>query len=129
MPSLSVRLKRLTDAIEFLRFLSDDAPLTITAEALTDKNLPPDAALTGLQQARRFIAPAQPYEVDNLSQGLYPIGEGITVNGKAGPFLGKLRLAVTGQQVSPPLFESMVALGRERTLARLDEAIALLKSG
>jgi glutamyl-tRNA synthetase len=36
-----------------------------------------------------------------------------------------MRLAVTGQQVSPPLFESMLALGRERTLARLAEVIAL----
>jgi glutamyl-tRNA synthetase len=32
---------------------------------------------------------------------------------------GPLRVAVTGQQVSPPLFESMELLGRERTLQRL----------
>jgi glutamyl-tRNA synthetase len=53
------------------------------------------------------------------------IGEGASENGKAGPFLGQLRYAITAQQVSPPLFESIVALGRARTLARLDEVLAL----
>ena len=32
---------------------------------------------------------------------------------------GPLRVAVTGRQVSPPLFESMEILGRESSLARL----------
>jgi glutamyl/glutaminyl-tRNA synthetase len=32
---------------------------------------------------------------------------------------GPLRVAVSGQRVSPPLFESMEVLGREHTLARL----------
>lgn len=45
-----------------------------------------------------------------------------------GLVVGKLihpaRVALTGRAVSPGLFEVMVALGRERTLARLDRAIA-----
>jgi glutamyl-tRNA synthetase len=36
---------------------------------------------------------------------------------------GPLRVAVTGRTISPPLFESMELLGRERTLARLDAAV------
>ena len=35
-----------------------------------------------------------------------------------------LRVAVTGRRVSPPLFESMELLGRERTLERLRGALA-----
>ena len=35
-----------------------------------------------------------------------------------------MRVAVTGRRVGPPLFESMELLGRERTLARLDQAVA-----
>ena len=35
---------------------------------------------------------------------------------------GPLRVAVTGATVSPPLFESMEILGRERSLARLAAA-------
>jgi glutamyl-tRNA synthetase len=32
---------------------------------------------------------------------------------------GPVRTAITGRRVSPPLFESMVILGRDSSLARL----------
>lgn len=44
----------------------------------------------------------------------------------AGKGLQPLRVAVTGSSVSPPLFESMAALGREKTLQRLERARAVL---
>lgn len=126
-PSLRVRLKKLTDADDFLRFLWDDEGNTgvITAERLAHNKLPSDAALRSLQAARDFIATVQPFDLDTLAAGLTTIGEAHTTNGKAGPFLGVLRLAVTRQDVSPPVFESIVALDRERALGRLDSAIAL----
>lgn len=40
----------------------------------------------------------------------------------AGKTFQPLRVAVTGSSVSPPLFESIAALGRERTLQRLERA-------
>ena len=39
---------------------------------------------------------------------------------------GALRVAVTGAAVSPPLFESMDLLGRDRTMARLRTAFGQL---
>jgi glutamyl-tRNA synthetase len=36
---------------------------------------------------------------------------------------GPVRVAITGRRVSPPLFESMELLGRDRSLARLAQAI------
>jgi glutamyl-tRNA synthetase len=45
----------------------------------------------------------------------------------AGKGLQPIRVAVTGSSVSPPLFESLEALGRERSLARLQEAARLLR--
>lgn len=127
MPSLRVRLKKFTDAEEFLRFLwDDDAPLT--ADQLSQAKLPSESALVALRAGRAWLESAEPFDLENINQGLSYIGETHTLNGKAGPFLGVLRLAITRQPVSPPLFESIVALGRERTLARLDAAIALLES-
>ena len=38
-----------------------------------------------------------------------------------------LRIAVTGQEVSPPLFESMEVLGRERTISRLNGALSVIR--
>jgi glutamyl-tRNA synthetase len=45
---------------------------------------------------------------------------------KAGDLFMAIRVAVTGRTATPPLFDMMVALGYERTLARLDRAIAKL---
>jgi glutamyl/glutaminyl-tRNA synthetase len=37
-------------------------------------------------------------------------------------------MAITGQRVSPPLFETMQILGRDVVLARMKTAVALLKA-
>ena len=47
---------------------------------------------------------------------------------KAGQLFGILRNAVTGQRVSPPLFESMEIIGREKVLSRVQAAIQLLEA-
>jgi glutamyl-tRNA synthetase len=40
---------------------------------------------------------------------------------------GSLRVAITGQPVSPPLFESMEIVGKEKVLERLNQAIKILE--
>ena len=45
---------------------------------------------------------------------------------KAGDFFTPIRVAVTGRTVSPPLFASLELLGRDRSLARIDDALAKL---
>ena len=37
-----------------------------------------------------------------------------------------IRIAVTGKSVTPPLFESMVALGKDTTIKRMKSAIPLV---
>ena len=46
---------------------------------------------------------------------------------KAGQLFGILRSAVTGQTVSPPLFESMAIIGKEKVLERIQKAIQTLE--
>lgn len=48
------------------------------------------------------------------------------MNLKVGVLFGILRVAVTGQSVSPPLFESMEIIGREMVLKRVRNAIKIL---
>lgn len=45
----------------------------------------------------------------------------------AGQVFGILRVAVTGQKVSPPLFESMEIIGRGKVLGRLKKAVEILE--
>ncbi len=126
MPAMRVRLKRFPEAVEFLRFLFDDGEWDGTTASLTHTKLPLEAAQKAYTEARDYIRNIEPYNRDTISQGMLEIGAKHTTNEKAGPFLGKMRLAITGQKVSPPLFESMLALGRARVLARMDKIVAIL---
>ena len=45
----------------------------------------------------------------------------------AGEVFGVLRIATTGQRVSPPLFQSMAIIGREKVLSRLQGALDRLR--
>ena len=42
---------------------------------------------------------------------------------KAGLLINATRVAIVGQAVAPPLFDTMVALGQERVVRRLREAL------
>jgi glutamyl-tRNA synthetase len=126
-PSMSVRLKRLPEAVEILRFLFEDKLPDLTLADLTDKKLDEQAAKKAFAETRAFIETVDPYTAETIGAGLQEIGERHSSNGKAGPFLGRMRQAITGQKVSPPLYESMHALGRQRTLALLDNALAVFE--
>jgi glutamyl-tRNA synthetase len=47
---------------------------------------------------------------------------------KVGPWLQPFRVALTGKTVAPPLFESMVVLGREETILRVQNAMRALET-
>ena len=87
-----------------------------------------DAATTvaALDSARRTIAAVG--EVSWESEELEPpLRHLVEERGwKAGDLFMAIRVAITGRTATPPLFDTMVALGYERTLARLDRAIEKL---
>ena len=45
---------------------------------------------------------------------------------KPGQLFGTIRVSISGRTATPPLFQMMEVLGRERTLRRIDQAIARL---
>ena len=79
-----------------------------------------------LTAARGVIASVGPvsFEADELEGPLRRLAE--ERDWKVGDLFMAIRVAVTGRTATPPLFDTLVALGRERTLARLDAAIARL---
>jgi glutamyl-tRNA synthetase len=90
-----------------------------------------DSATTGeaLVSARAVIADTGSiaFEADELEPPLRALAE--TRGWKVGDLFMAIRVAVTGRTATPPLFDTLVALGRERTLERLDRAIASLQEG
>ena len=89
-----------------------------------------DAATTAaaLSAARRTIADVGRvcWEADEIEPPLRSLVE--DRRWQAGDLFMAIRVAVTGRTASPPLFDTMVALGYERTLARLDRAIEKLEA-
>ena len=66
----------------------------------------------------------QPWDVPTLEAGVREWSEarGLAVKDVAQP----ARVALTGRSASPPLFDVMVVLGKERSLARLRRAPSLV---
>ena len=67
------------------------------------------------------------FEADELEPPLRALAE--ARGWKAGDLFMAIRVAVTGRTATPPLFDTLVALGIERTLERLDKAIGALDPG
>ena len=85
-----------------------------------------DVATTreGLAAARETIGATGEvsFEADELEPPLRALAE--ARGWKAGDLFMAIRVAVTGRTATPPLFDTLVALGRDRVLARLDHALA-----
>jgi glutamyl-tRNA synthetase len=72
------------------------------------------AAVPALEAVADWAAP----EIEAALKGALVDGLGLKPRNAFGP----VRVAITGSTVSPPLFESMELLGRDRSLARLRAA-------
>lgn len=77
-----------------------------------------------LSSARERLEMVEPWDATAIETTLRAMLEELDLGAAKG--LQPVRVAVTGSTVSPPLFESMEALGQEKTLERLDRATALL---
>ena len=120
---VQTRIKTLSDAYGLMSFLTTpDAELELDAKA-AKKNLkeeavqPLEVSIAKLEE----LAEWKTEEIEKVLSAALIDDLGL----KPRKAYGALRVAVSGQQVSPPLFESMELLGKESTLARLKAALAV----
>jgi glutamyl-tRNA synthetase len=125
LPIVRERLPTLAAVVDVVGFLWVDN-LSVAAAAIVPKRWDAATALAGLTEARAILAAhdAVTWEADELEPPLRALVE--ARGWKAGDLFMAIRVATTGRTATPPLFDTLVALGRERTLARLDAAIGLL---
>jgi glutamyl-tRNA synthetase len=83
-----------------------------------------DGARPLLDAARTALAEAGGFDAAAIEEALAPVVERFEV--KPGKLYQPIRVAITGTTVSPGIFESVAALGREQALERIDAAIARL---
>jgi nondiscriminating glutamyl-tRNA synthetase len=121
LPIIQDRLPRLGAVGDLIGFLWVEQ-VELDPKLLVPKRW--DAATTeeGLAAARHTIAEVAEvvFEADELEPPLRALAE--ARGWKAGDLFMAIRVAVTGRTATPPLFDTLVALGRDRTLERLDQA-------
>jgi glutamyl-tRNA synthetase len=118
VPLVQTRMQRLTESVDLLSFLFCDE-LVVDPAAAT-KVLNADAVPT-LEAALKALEGLPTWEAPAIEQALRDaLVDGLGL--KPRHAFGPVRVAVTGSTISPPLFESIELLGRDRTLARLRSA-------
>jgi glutamyl-tRNA synthetase len=125
LPMVRERLPTLAAIVDLVGFLWVD-DVALDATTLVPKRWDPPTTRDGLAAARETLAAHDgvTWEAEELEPPLRTLVE--TRGWKAGDLFMAIRVAITGRTATPPLFDMLVALGRERTLTRLDRAIASL---
>lgn len=119
---VQTRIVVLSDAWGLLEFLFVDEADFVVDPTAAAKNLGPESAPV-LDAAVEALAGLQKWDTAHLEASLK--GALIdTLELKPRKAFAPIRVAVSGSHISPPLYESMELLGRERTLSRLAAARA-----
>jgi glutamyl-tRNA synthetase len=127
LPVVQERLPTLGAIVELVGFLWTDE-LAVDPDLLVPKRWDAPTTREGLTAARAVLAAHDgvTWEADELEPPLRALVE--AHGWKAGDLFMAIRVATTGRTATPPLFDTLVALGRERSLARIDAAIDVLRS-
>src|SRR3954447_6392604 len=80
-----------------------------------------------LRAARDALATVDPWTQDGVQQALDAVAE--QTGAKPGQVFQPVRLAIAGKTVSPGIYESVHLLGKEKTLERIDRALAHAREG
>jgi nondiscriminating glutamyl-tRNA synthetase len=128
LPLVRERLPVLGAIGEVAGFLFRDT-ITVDRYLLVPKRWDLATTRDGLVASRAAIeaAGADGFAAGSLEATLRALAE--ERGWKAGDLFMAIRVALTGQTATPPLFQSMEALGRGRTLDRLGRAIDTLAGG
>ena len=117
MGGLKERAKTLRELADGAAFYARSRPLPISAKATE--------LLAGAEERLNRLAAALAAEPDWTSAALessvrrFAEAEGVKLNQVAQP----VRAALTGEGISPPIFEVMAVLGREEALGRIEDAL------
>jgi glutamyl-tRNA synthetase len=114
------KAQTLTEVWPLIRFLFEPP---LTDEKAWSKVMGPETAPL-LAAARESLERADGFDSDAVEASLSPLPERLGV--KPGKLYQPIRVAITGSTVSPGIFESLAALGREESLARIDAALEKL---
>ena len=117
------RLKTLGEAAPRVAFFYTDT-LSYDVALLVQKKMDVASTRTALVRARDLLASLETWTHDVMETPMSDLA--IKLGLSRGQLFGAVRVAVSGSTATPPLFQMMEVLGRERCMTRIDQAIAKL---
>ncbi len=123
-PLVQERARRLTEVGAQVRFLFTDVEMD---PASWQSVMAAPEAAGAVEGARAALEALAPWDKESIEGALRAVLEARGLSARKG--LQPIRVAVTGSTVSPPLFESLAVLGKERALERLAAAAGRLGGG
>ena len=118
LPELQPRAKTILELIDLAQFIYASRPLPIDSAA--SALLTPDARSV-LGDVRELLIGLNEWSVEAIDAAMRTLAEAKGL--KLGKLAQPLRAALTGRTVSPGIFEVMVLIGRDESLARLGDQI------
>lgn len=124
VPAIQERLTVLSDAAGWVDFFFVDTLPPFDLNQLVPKKMTLTDVPSILRRARAILVDAE-FTHDALNTALRSGAKAAGL--KAGQMFQPIRVAVCGKMVAPPLFDTLEVLGKEKTLQRLDQALARLE--
>jgi glutamyl-tRNA synthetase len=127
IPIIRERIGLLKEIVEIAGFLFAADIEMPPAEEIIQKKTDATQTTQSLKRCREVLNGLAEWSPRLMEEALRPLAEELGL--KPGQLFGALRVAVTGRAVSPPLMECMEIIGREKVLARIDRALAVVSKG
>ena len=124
-PLIQERIKTLNEAVDWIGFLFRDELELADPQQLVQKKMDAPSTARALRAAYEALAGLDDFSHESQEAAMRALAGALGL--KAGQLFGALRMAVTGQPVSPPLFETMEILGKETCLKRIKAAVDRLE--
>ncbi len=121
---LQIRLAKLDEAPEKAGFFFKDE-IYPEPETLIGKKMTAAESLSMAKRIHELISSLPDFSEATANQPLRDLA--VELGLKAGHIFGFLRNTITAQKVSPPVFETMTIVGREKVLERIENALAMLE--
>jgi len=122
---LRVRARTVDDiARQAVPYFADE--VEYDADAVSKQWRDASAAAEILAATRERLTSLVAWDATTMETALRALAEELSISG--GKIFQPLRVALTGLTASPGIFDVLMILGRDRSLARLDQAVRWLKS-
>jgi glutamyl-tRNA synthetase len=125
LPLVHERLKLLTEGSDTLDFFFADN-VKPAAEDLPGRKMDVEMTDKALEAALGLCKTVSPFVPEHLEAEYRALAEQIEM--KPGQLFSPIRVATTGKAFAPPLFDTMAAIGQDRCVERIENALGILRS-